>query len=158
MAKTPEINSPKHITLESATENDFPRIIEIENKLAGKTYTTLGNEEQLRATMAKGPIQLIKREGQTVGVLAYYPTEDASIYIDALAVEPEHQGQGIGREALQQALGQIKATQKIWLVTHPDNISVKLYESLGFKTQERKENYFGDGEPRIIMTLERQPN
>ena len=41
---------------------------------------------------------------------------------------------------------------KIWLVAHLDNIiAIILCESLEFSVTERKENYFGDGESRVIL-------
>lgn len=45
-----------------------------------------------------------------------------------------------------------KSAPKIDLVTHPENTkAIRLYESLGFKIAERKENYYGDGEPRVVL-------
>lgn len=39
------------------------------------------------------------------------------------------------------------------LAVHPDNqIALRLYASLGFEIKSRQENYFGDGEPRLLLT------
>jgi len=46
-------------------------------------------------------------------------------------------------------------TKRIELVTHPDNPALKLYESLGFTVESRKENYWGDGEPRLVLAIVR---
>jgi ribosomal protein S18 acetylase RimI-like enzyme len=49
-------------------------------------------------------------------------------------------------------LEELKDYKRIELVTHPDNKSaIKLYFSFGFLTEKQMENYFGDGEPRILM-------
>jgi ribosomal protein S18 acetylase RimI-like enzyme len=49
-------------------------------------------------------------------------------------------------------LKELKIFKRLDLVVHPDNIgAIKLYNSLGFETESLKENYFGDGEPRLIM-------
>ncbi len=45
----------------------------------------------------------------------------------------------------------LKDYKKLTLCVHPDNHARKLYGSFGFKVESRKENYFGDGEPRLIM-------
>ena len=49
-------------------------------------------------------------------------------------------------------LEEFRDVKRIDLVTHPDNIkAIALYQSLGFAIESRKENYYGDGEPRIVM-------
>lgn len=56
---------------------------------------------------------------------------------------------------MKQFMVKIPNVSKVWLVTHPDNAAaIGLYESLGFKITERKENYFGNGTPRVIMVKE----
>jgi ribosomal protein S18 acetylase RimI-like enzyme len=141
------------IILEQATPADLQAIIELESKVASRTYVPLGDEQQLIAIMAKGPIYKIKQREELAGIIAYYPKEDGSIYIVALVTDPKYRGQHLGREAMIKILEEIKDTPKIWLITHPDNPAVKLYESLGFTITERKENYFGDGEARLVLTL-----
>jgi ribosomal protein S18 acetylase RimI-like enzyme len=148
----PEIK-PDNILLEKATEADLEDSIALENKVASTTYVPLGDKNQLLELMAKGPIYKIKKGEELAGIVAYYTKEDGSIYIDALATDPKYRGQHLGQEAMIKILQEIKDTPKIWLVTHPDNAAVKLYESLGFTITDRKENYFGDGEPRLILTL-----
>ena len=54
---------------------------------------------------------------------------------------------------MKQFIAKVSGASKIWLVTHPENKAVKFYESFGFKITERKENYFGDGTPRVKMVL-----
>ncbi len=67
-------------------------------------------------------------------------------------VLPEHQGQGIAKIAMEYILSEIGEAKRIDLVTHPENNkAVNLYASLGFAIESRKEDYFGDGEPRIVM-------
>jgi len=69
-----------------------------------------------------------------------------------LVIHPNFQGQGIGREAVLFRLEKLKGVKRVWLVTHPENFKIiNLYQSLGFKIEKRLENYFGDGEPRIIL-------
>jgi ribosomal-protein-alanine N-acetyltransferase len=49
-------------------------------------------------------------------------------------------------------LEEAKGCARIDLVTHPDNAAaIALYGSLGFALESRKEDYFGDGEPRVVM-------
>lgn len=144
-----------NIFLQRATPVDLKDIIALENKVKSRTYVPLGNEQQLLGIMAKGPIYIIKQGKELAGIIAYYQKEDGSMYICALATDPKYRGQHLGRQALIKVLEELNESPKIWLITHPDNPGVKLYESLNFKITGRKENYFGDGEPRIILTRAR---
>jgi [ribosomal protein S18]-alanine N-acetyltransferase len=77
---------------------------------------------------------------------------ESRVYISGLVVTPPFQGRGIARKVLTMLFEQFKHFPRIDLVTHPDNTSaLKLYHSLGFVTESRVENYFGDGEPRLVL-------
>lgn len=58
---------------------------------------------------------------------------------------------GIGRAVLEQILSEFQYVKRIDLVTHPENPALGLYQSLGFAVEERKENFYGDGEPRLVL-------
>lgn len=92
-----------------------------------------------------------------MGDVAYQMKNENHAYISGLAVAKEFQGQGIAKQAMQIILEKLKNVELIDLVTHPENTkAIKLYESLGFKqVGEPMEDYFGDGEPRIRMILEK---
>lgn len=80
-------------------------------------------------------------------------------YISGLVIRPEFQGRGLATEAMEKVLEELKDVTTIDLVTHPDNArAITLYESLGFSISERIENYFDDGEPRVVMTLRKEAN
>ena len=75
-------------------------------------------------------------------------------YLSGLAIDPRFQGQGIGREASKLILNKLKDIKRINIITHPDNaVALKLYQSLGFIIESRKENYYSDGEPRLVLVL-----
>ena len=72
--------------------------------------------------------------------------------ITGLMVDPRYQNQGIGREALTTILGELKEVKRIDLVTHPENESaLSLYQSFGFQIESRVEDYYGDGQPRLVL-------
>ena len=78
-------------------------------------------------------------------------------YISYMVVDPAYQGRGVARKALISVLEELKGKRRIELVTHPDNAkALKLYQSLGFIVEGRKENYYGDGEPRLMLVKENQ--
>ncbi|MES2224054.1 MAG: GNAT family N-acetyltransferase [Patescibacteria group bacterium] len=140
--------------LEAATANDKETFLRIGQEVAGRTYVPVTDFEK---EMSRGPVLMIRHNGETVGAVSYRKDEDGSIYLNTFTIDQKYQGQGIGKFALSQVLDldDLKNAIKVWLVTHPDNTAaVALYESAGFKKGETKENYFDNGEPRLILTLE----
>ncbi len=142
------------ISLERATPADIEKYIAIERKVVSKTYSALLTEKEIMEEMAKGPVYMIKKDNVIVGTASYYMKADGSAYISGLVVDPAYQGQGISRQAMVKVLAELKDIPVVTLVTHPDNTrAVSLYKSLGFEVTGRIENFFGDGEPRIELTL-----
>ena len=85
-----------------------------------------------------------------IGFIAYEDKQD-SVEIISLAVIPEYQKKGIGKLLLNQILDGLKG-RKIHLVTHPRNTpAIILYLKLGFEIYGLKENYYGDGQPRLLL-------
>lgn len=145
------------IELVRATSADIEAYIELEKSVAGsRTYSAMLTPEEVRSEFSKAIVYLVKEGDQVVGSVSYEMKGPDHAYIDGLLVTPARQHQGIGKAAMAKVLGELKYIRTIDLVTHPDNsFAISLYQSLGFVIGERKENYFGDGEPRIVMTLEK---
>ncbi len=136
-------------TLVEGTEKDLPTFFALEKKLASRTYWPETEKEKVYG--GNKMFYMVKIGEKTVGQMQYEKQEDNVIYLNVLAVDTEFQGKGIGKETMRQFLEMVPNASKIWLVTHPENKAIKLYESFGFKITERKEDYFGNGKPRVIM-------
>lgn len=149
---TPE----KKITLQKATTADIEAYIAMERRVVDRTYSAMLTEEEVREEMQKGPVYMIKDGDVIVGSVSYEIKPEGTVYLSGLVIDPAYQGRGLGRTALEQVLEEVKDAPKIELLTHPDNTkAVGLYQSLGFQITGRKENAFGDGEPRVILTREK---
>ncbi|OXY81945.1 GNAT family N-acetyltransferase [Oceanimonas doudoroffii] len=74
-------------------------------------------------------------------------------WILSLAVTPAARGRGLGRQLLQVAVTALESQgcKRIKLTVLPDNPALHLYQSLGFAEAGREEDYFGPGEPRLVM-------
>ncbi len=145
--KNPQETEP--VTLVEGTEADFETFFALEQKLAGPTYFPETKPEQISG--GGKSFYMVKTGNKTVGQIQYEKQKDNVVYLNVVAIDPDSQGRGLGTEVMKQFLAKVSDASKVWLVTHPDNKAVKLYESLGFKITERKENYFGNGTPRVIM-------
>lgn len=100
-------------------------------------------------------VYLIEEDGIMVGDISYVVKDADHAYITGLVIVPEFQRRGLARKAMNMIIDELNDFRRLSLDVHPDNHAVKLYESLGFVATERKENFYGDGEPRIIMVRER---
>lgn len=140
--------------LKEATVADIPSLIDLEKSVAGtKIYSTTLEEDEWKGELQKCRVFLIEKDGMVVGLLSYEQQSPEHVYLSDLVVSPEFQGQGIARQVLARLLEELKDIKKIYLTTHPDNQkALRLYQSLGFVIESRKENYYGDGEPRLILT------
>lgn len=142
-----------NLIFEQATESQATLLVAFEQTIAvPKLYSTPLDLPGAIREISKNDYYFIKRDEKIVGTAAYTKREDGSCYISNMAVGPEYRGQGIARAAMEFLLEQCGDSWRIDLVTHPENFrSVPLYESFGFVTESRIENFYGDGEPRIIM-------
>jgi ribosomal protein S18 acetylase RimI-like enzyme len=143
----------KGITLVRATIHDLDLFLDTEKSVRHlKTYSALTDEKEAREFFKTNTIYLIKKGGRVVGNISYELKGNRRAYISGLVVKPEFQGSGIGRAALKTVLGKLKKMRQIDLVTHPKNTpALLLYLSFGFFIHAWKDNYFGDGEPRLFL-------
>ena len=136
-----------------ATTKDIQTLLEIEKTTIGlKLYSGYFNEKEVEEYVKNSIVYLIKNNDDIVGSISYDVMDFDHADISGLVVKPEFQKQGFGRKAMKLLFKKLKDYKKVSLCVHPDNHACKLYESFGFKVESRKENYFGDGEPRLIMT------
>lgn len=141
--------------LKRATAKDVDEYLDIERSIDGTpTYLATTDPKEALAEIKNNIAYLISENGHIVGSVMYQMKTPDHARISGLAIRPDFQNRGIGRAVMTKILEELKDIPNIDLVTHPDNDrAIKLYESLGFTLGERIENYFGDGEPRVVMTF-----
>lgn len=142
------------ISLREATIEDLETLVSIEKTVSNlKTYSAMVTEEEWKEELSKCKVYIIERDGIAIGDVSYEIKSDEHAYLSGFVIIPDFQGQGIGREVLARILEELKNTRRIDLVTHPHNAkAIRLYLSFGFIIESWKDNYFGDGEPRIILS------
>lgn len=143
------------ISLRLARTADVPILIGLERSVAGShIYSPMLEAHEWEEELARAKVFLVEKNSMVVGNVSYEQMPDASVYISGLVIDPQFQGRGLARRALREVLEQLREAKEVWLVTHPENApAINLYQSLGFVAQERIENYYGDGEPRVKMVL-----
>ena len=141
-----------HTSLKKASVSDIPALLDLEKSVAGTyIYSPMLEADEWKEELQKGKVYLIEKDDVPIGNLSYEKKSNDHVYISGLVVSPAFQGQGVAREVLIKLLEELKDVRRIDLVTHPDNhVALHLYQSLGFVIESRKENYWGDGEPRLV--------
>jgi [ribosomal protein S18]-alanine N-acetyltransferase len=153
-AVTPE---RKPASLTRATEKDIAKLIAIEKSVEGnKYYSPMLTEDEWIKELKTHDVFLVKLGGKVVGNVSYERKSPQHVYISGLVVLPAYQGQGIAREVMTKVLAELGDIERIDLVTHPGNPALNLYTSLGFVEEALHENYYGDGEPRLVLVLRRE--
>ncbi|MBV8176102.1 MAG: GNAT family N-acetyltransferase [Verrucomicrobia bacterium] len=145
----------KQFVLERATVADVDTLVAFERKVADpRIYGPTLDAQGALQEISKNTFYFIKTGALVVGTAAYCLRPDKSVYISNVAVDPTYRRQGIARAAMSFILEKCKGAHRIDLVTHPENKNaLQLYASLGFKVESRRENFFGDGEPRLVLAL-----
>jgi len=141
------------LTFRKVTPEDVDAYLELEKTTIGqKMYSRISDKEEALKEFLKNEVYLIYKGDRLVGSTEFEMKSPDHAYLSGLVIHPDFQGQGIGREAVLFRLEKLKGVKRIDLVTHPENFRIiNLYQSLGFKIEKRIENYFGDGEPRVML-------
>lgn len=145
------------LNLKKATVADIPILLGLEKSVLGtNTYSPMLEEGEWKEELQNGTVYLIKEDNAVVGNISYEKKGGNNAHISGLVVDPRFSGRGIARESLKRVINELKDFKRIDLVTHPDNlVALGLYQSFGFIIESRKENYYGDGEPRLVLVLQR---
>lgn len=147
-----------------ATVKDIPKLIEFDSKAQSKTYAAYLTTEEWLKEMQESEVFVIQDElfGNTsgwtpVGMFTVQKKGLDHIYIGGLVVDPAHRRKGYAEGAMLHIISKFSEAKRLDLVTHPKNSSaVMLYLKLGFVIESWKDNYYGDGEPRIVLALTRE--
>lgn len=142
-----------NFTLQKATIADWETIEKIEKTSDRKLYAPRVDKAEILHDITKNFVYFIIVENKKAGFVSYIVEADGNIELNGLVLLPEFKGQGIAKAAFNKALEMTNA-KHYSLFVHPENkAALKIYTDAGFTIQSRLENHFGDGEPRIFMTL-----
>jgi ribosomal protein S18 acetylase RimI-like enzyme len=147
------------LTFVRATLDDAGRLAAHEQRVADpRLYGPPLDRDACAREITNNVLYFIEVKGAFAATAAWNLREDGSAYLCNIAVDPDYRRRGIGRAATLFLLEQASGCARIDLVTHPDNAAaIALYRSLGFGVECRKEDHFGDGEPRVVMSRSNLP-
>ena len=142
-------------TISSLTTTDLARAYEIETRAhafpwSEKTFATNQGERYLNFCLMAGEVMAAFAITQVV-------LDEATLF--NIAVDPDWQRQGLGRQLLEHLIVELEKRDvlTLWLEVRASNhAAIALYESLGFNEATIRRNYYPTAQGRedaIIMAL-----
>jgi ribosomal protein S18 acetylase RimI-like enzyme len=142
------------VSLIRATSKDLKEVAKIEKIASSKTYHALTRKGEIADYIKNDFVFLIKKNNAVVGLVSFKIKNKKTATCNGLVIYPKFRGKGFARTAMVLALKKMSKYPRVDIVVHPRNsVAISLYLSLGFVIEAWRNNYFGDGEPRIIMVL-----
>lgn len=140
------------IVLKRATLKDFDGVAEIEKAAAAPTYCAVTEKKEITSFIKNDFVFFIKRKEIVIGLVAFGEISKKTAYCNGLVILPKFRGKGYARKAMTLAMKKMAKYPRIELVVHPHNTpAISLYLSLGFVIEAWKDDYYGNGEPRLVM-------
>jgi ribosomal protein S18 acetylase RimI-like enzyme len=141
------------VRLRTATEADVPRLIELVQAAYGHYVERLGGPprpmtDDYTEVVRSARVTVAERDGGIVG-LVVLRISDEGFLVDNVAVDPSHQGEGVGRALLEHAEDAARGAgfDSIYLYTHERmSENLALYSRIGYVEYDRRLH----GEARIV--------
>lgn len=137
-----------------ATPADLPALARLEREVfAHGAYPGF----LFRQAMDLWPLWLLVARddaGQPGAYVFGAPAEQAErAWLLSAATHPSLRGRGVGRALLRRLLELLACSgvREVRLTVHPDNPAQHLYAREGFVVESSSADYFGPGEPRLVM-------
>jgi ribosomal protein S18 acetylase RimI-like enzyme len=143
--------------LKRADTDDVDAIVAFEALVMNKRlYGSPLDHAAAKSEIDTNEYYLYINESHVVATGALRRRDDGSIYLSNIAVHPAARRKGIARAMMRHLLLLCDTAPSLDLAVHSDNHAARsLYVSLGLSPMQIREDFFGDGEPRLIMQLAR---
>lgn len=110
------------------------------------------NIDDVTSYLKDSEVYLVYEDNNVIGNFSY-EEKDGRVEIKEVLVLPQYQSKGYGKKIMEYLLNLVKG-KSVWLVTHPKNTpAIITYLKSGFVLTEWKDNYYGDGHPRLLFRL-----
>ena len=131
--------------LRPATAADVPRLTELVSAAYGPYVERLGGPprpmtDDYADVVRGGRVMVAERAGEIVGLIVL-GVSDEGFYVDNVAVDPSHQGSGVGRALLEHAevAARRAGFDSIYLDTHEKlTENLALYSRIGYVEYDRR--------------------
>jgi ribosomal protein S18 acetylase RimI-like enzyme len=146
------------LTLRPATVADAPRLTELVRAAYVRYVVRLGSPprpmmDDYAEVVRRNSVTVAERGGEIVGVIVFGSDEEG-FFVDNVAVDPRHQGSGIGRALLEHAESAARRAgfDSMYLYTHElMTENVALYLRAGYVEYDRRLH----GDARLVYLRKR---
>ncbi|KSU67187.1 ribosomal protein S18-alanine N-acetyltransferase [Arthrobacter sp. NIO-1057] len=144
------------VTLREMTVDDIPAVHQLETELFPEDAWPVAAFESELAQNETRNYWVYENDGQIIGyagLCTVLPISD----VQTIAINPEFQGQGLGRKLLTllvETAKQRNALDVMLEVRFDNPTAISLYESMGFITIHRRVGYYKGGVDALIMRLQ----
>lgn len=144
------------IKFKKATLSDWKLVRKLERGSKSPFFQPCIGEDGYKKYIAESNVYFLIKNGEALGTASYKIDRHKNILINGLTVLPKYRGGGIATNAMAKMLARLKG-KDLTLVVHPENIPALLvYLRLGFVITGWKDNYFGNGQPRLHLKKSRK--
>lgn len=142
----------ENLKLRQVHNEDWKTLAMLEKKASSDVFHALSDEKEIKEYIEDSEVFFIVLDDEKIGTISYENKEN-NIHFNGLTVLNEHRRKGIASWAIKAILEKMSDNKKtINLVVHPQNTpAILVYLKAGFKIDGWKDNYFGDGEPRLSL-------
>lgn len=141
----------ENIKLKKATLNDWTLVEKLEKGAESQFFCPCDGEEGYKKYIRESNVFFIINKNKAIGTISYKIDKNKKISINGLTILPKYRGEGLATNAMEKMLTKLK-NKNLALVVHPGNIpALLIYLRLGFTITEWKDNYFGNGQPRLVL-------
>ena len=144
------------VSFRKATQEDAAAFVELEHAVAGnKTYSGILDIDEALEEFKNYEVYLFHKGKRLIGSVEFQMKNPDLAYIAGLVVHPDFQGTRVAYEAIKLLAKKLEGVKRVELVTHPENANIlSMSEKMGFRVEKRIEDYYGDGEPRLMLFKE----
>jgi ribosomal protein S18 acetylase RimI-like enzyme len=133
------------VRLRPATVADVPRLTELVQAAYGHYVERIGGPprpmtDDYSRVVRESPVTVAELDGETVGLIVLGVTGEGFV-VDNVAVDPSHQGSGVGRALLEHAEAAARRAgfDSIYLYTHEKlTENLALYARIGYVEYDRR--------------------
>ena len=132
--------------------------LDVVTRIEAASFPAPWNRGHFRHELQRNPysVNRVVRRGRSVIGYASVWILDAELQVNKIAIAGEQRGRGYGRLLMRRLIRLAEQTdcRRVTLEVRPGNASARaLYARLGFVEVGRRADYYGPGEPAILMQL-----
>ena len=140
------------------TAQDWDIFLDLEKAVANSSpyYLAFTNIPDLKKFIGNSVVYLMFDGERPIGHVEYELKNDELAEITGFVLSPDYRGKGLGEVLFRKGMEDLQEIKQIFLMTHPENsAALQVYLAAGFTIKAWKDNYYGNGQPRLRLELTR---